>query len=199
MTKYILQSGGLKGYPERASKFFSEIVKNQGLHPKILLCFFAEKREDWEMKFEKYQNGFMELLGENVQPDFELAIPKKFEEQVKRSEIIYIYGGDDHLLRYWLNKYELPQLWEGKVIATISAGANVLVRHFWTCDWRECMDGLGILPVKFIAHYKSTEYGKNDPRGPIEWEKGYDELKKFGEKNLPIHAMKEGNYIIIEK
>ena len=54
------------------------------------------------------------------------------------------------------------------------------------------------LPIKFIAHYKS-DYGADDPRGAIDWEKGYNNLKNFGNKTLPIHALKEGEYVIIEK
>jgi hypothetical protein len=59
------------------------------------------------------------------------------------------------------------------------------------------MDGLGILPMKFIAHYKSS-YGGNDPRGPIDWDKAYSELSKYGDTSLPIHALEEGHFIVIK-
>ena len=60
------------------------------------------------------------------------------------------------------------------------------------------MDGLGILPIKFLAHYKS-EYGADDPRGPINWESALEELKNYGDTSLPVHALKEGGYVVIEK
>lgn len=199
MTKYILNSGGTSSYPEKASKFFNEIVKDLGKNPRILFCFFAQKREDWEKKFEKYKAGFNEKVKEGVRPEFELAFPDKFVEQVGESDVIIVFGGDDTLVQYWLGKFDLSKLFKNKVVASSSAGSNALVESSWTCDWRKCIDGLGILPSKFIAHYKSTEYAKEDPRGPIDWEKALKELEDYGDKNLPIHALEEGDFIVIEK
>ena len=39
MTKYILNSGGLRNNPEKAKIFFDEVVKGLGSNPKILICF----------------------------------------------------------------------------------------------------------------------------------------------------------------
>ena len=133
----------------------------------------------------------------DVTPTFELALPDSFEEQVKKADAISIQGGDDHLLQYWLKKFSIPKIWEGKIVAASSAGSDALVKNFWTCDWRQCMDGLGILPIKFIPHFKS-DYGANDPRGTIDWDKAYKELEECGDKSLPIKALEEGDFIIIE-
>lgn len=198
MTKYILNSGGLRNNPELAKKFFAEIVKGLGDKPHILFCFFAEKRENWEEKFTEYVKGFRDLLPEGVGPEFELALPDKFTEQVRQADAIYIHGGDDHLVQYWLRQFDIPKIWEDKVVATNSASSNALSKHFWTCDWRKCMDGLGILPIKFLPHYQSA-YGAGDPRGPIDWEKAYNKLKEWGDKSLPIHALKEGEFVVIER
>ncbi|HCP08798.1 MAG TPA: hypothetical protein DIT25_03315 [Candidatus Moranbacteria bacterium] len=197
MTKYILNSGGLKNNPEKAKNFFEEIFKDSGQEPKVLLCFFSQPREDWESKFEEYKNGYLEFSN-GRKPVIELAMPDKFLDQMKSADIIFLQGGDDHLLQYWLRQYKLPELWKGKVVVGSSAGSDALVKSFWTCDWRECMDGLGLIPVKFIPHYKSTEYAKGDPRGPIDWEKAYRELENFGDPNLPIHALEEGDYKVFE-
>lgn len=198
MTKYILNSGGLRNNPELARKFFAEIVKGLGESPKILFCFFAEKRENWGEKFTEYVKGFKELLPKGIEPEFDLAIPDTFVEQINQADAVYLHGGDDHLVQYWLRQFDIPRIWEGKVVATNSASSNALSKHFWTCDWRKCMDGLGILPIKFLPHYQS-EYGADDPRGPIDWQKAYDELKEYGDKSLLIHALKEGEFIVIEK
>jgi len=198
MTKYIINSGGLRNNPELAKDFFAEIVKGLGKKPNILFCFFAEKRGDWEEKFTKYVDGFKKLLSKEITPSFELAFPDKFVKQTKRADVIYIHGGDDCLVQYWLRQFNIPKIWEGKVVATNSAGSNALSKHFWTCDWRQCMDGLDVLSIKFIAHYGS-DYGSDDPRGPIDWQKSYDDLKKFGDKTLLIYALKKGEYIVIEE
>lgn len=136
---------------------------------------------------------------DGVTATFELAMPETFEEQVKESDVIYLPGGDDHLIKYWLDQYDLPAIWEGKVVAGSSAGSDVLVQHYWTCDWRKLMDGLGIVPIKFIPHFNS-EYGADDPyRGPIDWSKAHEELERYGNQDLPIYALEEGNFVVVEQ
>lgn len=197
MTKYILNSGGLRSNPENATKFINEMVNGLSKNPHILFCFFAEKREDWEEKFNNYTKRFIGWLSSEVEPTFELAFPNRFIEQVKKVDAIYIHGGDDHLLMYWLRQFHLKEMFKDKIVATNSASSDVLSKYFWTCDWRQCMDGLGILPIKFIPHYKS-DWGSDDPRGPIDWDKAYDELKEYGEKDLPIYAPEAANYEVFE-
>lgn len=198
MTKYILNSGGLKNNPEKAVKFYNEIIKNLGNEPKVLFCFFAEKRENWEEKYKNYTERFINLINKDVKPIFELAFPDQFIEQVNRCNVINIHGGDDHLVQYWLNKFNLLEIFKDKVVATNSASSHALSKYFWTCDWRQCMEGLGVLPIKFISHYKS-DWGKDDPRGPIDWEKAYQKLADYGNKDLPVYALQEGDYIIFER
>lgn len=175
-----------------------EIVKGLGKKPQILICYFARPREVWEEKFVEDQKFIPALLSPDVHPGLDMAMPDKFSEQVRQMDAIYIRGGDDFLLRYWLKQFDLPKLWVGKVVAGTSAGSDALVNSFWTCDWRQCMDGLGILPVKFLPHYQSN-YGLNDTRGPVDWEKAYRQLQEYGNRTLPIHALKEGEFVVIEK
>lgn len=197
MTKYVLNSGNVWGYPTLAKKFFHEVLKDQGPKPKLLICCFAQPREDWEQKFAKDESFIPECV-DDLKPALELAFPDTFVEQIKKSDAIYIHGGDDHLLQYWLRKFELPKIWEGKVVATNSASSHALAKHFWTCDWRQCMEGLGILPIKYLAHYESS-FGADDPRGPIDWIAAYKELENYGNKSLPVHAIHEGEFVLIEK
>lgn len=198
MTKYVLNSGGFGDKPELSKRFFAEVVKNLGPHPNVLICCFAQPREDWEEKFAEEEKYLPQLMPKGVSPVLELAFPQIFKTQIAHSDAIYIKGGDDHLLQYWLRKFDIPTIWEGKVVGTNSASSHAMAKHFWTCDWRQCMDGLNVLPLKFLSHYKSS-YGAEDPRGPVDWEKALDELKKYGDKNIPIYALKEGHYKVIEK
>ena len=54
MTKYVLNSGGIRRHPDLKKKFHQELVKGRGDAPKFLLCNFAQVREDWENKFHKF-------------------------------------------------------------------------------------------------------------------------------------------------
>lgn len=198
MTKYILQSGGLANAPRKAQKYFNEITRGLGAEPNVLMCFFAQKRSCWEEKFEKYQRGFVENVSGSCKPVFELAMPSRFEQQVLHNDLICLYGGDDDLIRCRMRNFDLPKIWDGKAVAAISAGANMLAKYFWTCDWRECKEGSGVLPIKFIAHFAS-KYGQKDPRGPIDWEEARAELEIFGGGDLPVHCLEEGDYAVFEK
>jgi hypothetical protein len=97
-----------------------------------------------------------------------------------------------------LRKFDLAELFKDKVIATNSASSNLLVANYWTCDWRQCGDGFGILPIKFIPHYNSA-FGDDDPRGSIDWEQAKRELEEYGDKTLPIYALEEGEYKVFEQ
>jgi hypothetical protein len=196
MTKYVLNSGGVYRYPEKAQKFFAELVVGLGQNPKILVCCFAQPREDWETKFAKDVELIPHYVGD-FEPQLELAFPDTFETQMYKADIVYFHGGDDHLIRNWLERFDLEKICHGKVVATNSASSNAISTAFWTCDWRQNFKGLGILPIEFISHYHS-DYGQDDPRGPINWDVALTELEQFGH-NLPIHALEEGDYVVIEK
>jgi hypothetical protein len=195
MTKYVLNSGGIKHQPKLKRQFHQELVKNLGEHPRFVLCNFAQGREYWEIKFQGYSESIREDLPE-VNPIFELAMPTTFIEQCGHADVIYFHGGDDHLLQYWMKQFDLNDLFKDKVVATNSASSDMLATHHWTCDWRQCADGLGVLSIKFIPHYLS-DFGDNDPRGPIDWQEAHDELVTYGDTSLPIHALKEGEFIVM--
>ena len=197
MTKYVLNSGGLRNNIPGAKKFVAELVKGFGNNPKVFFCFFAQLREVWEEKHKEFQIGFSEWLPHGVSVTFDLAFPATFEQQITKSDVLYIHGGDDHLVQYWLRQYDLPRIWVGKVVGTNSASTQVLSQSYWTCDWRQCGDGIGLLPIKTMAHFNSN-YGNNDPRGPINWEKAKSELAAYGDTSLPIYALEEGEFEVFE-
>ncbi len=198
MTKYVLNSGGIKHQPELKKKFHQELIKGLSSNPKFVLCNFAQGREYWEVKFQGYSDTITEDMPANIKPTYELALPTTFTEQCKNTDVIYFHGGDDHLLQFWLKQFDLTELFKNKVVATNSASSDMLATHHWTCDWRACADGLAVLPIKFIPHYLSN-FGDSDPRGPIDWQKAYDELAAYGDTSLPIYALKEGEFIVKEQ
>jgi hypothetical protein len=196
MTKYVLNSGGIRNEPERKKKFHLEIIKGLGKNPKVVMCNFAQGREYWEPKFQGYCDSFAEDMPDGVKPSFKMAMPADFAERCQWADVIYFMGGDDHLLQYWMKQYDLKKLFKDKVVATNSASSDMLVKHFWTNDWRHCADGFGILPIKFIPHFKS-DFGSADPRGPVDWDDAYKKLEAYGDTSLPIHALEEGEFIVM--
>lgn len=197
MTKYVLNSGGIKNNPRLKKQFHQELVKGLGETPAFLLCNFAQGREYWEAKFQAYSDAIAEDMPDGVVPKFTLATPDSFVTQCKQTDIIYFHGGDDHLLTYWMSQFDVADIFKGKVVATNSASSDMLATHYWTSDWRQCADGLAVLPIKFIPHYRSKPK-IGDPREPINWQKAYDELQACGDTSLPVYALKEGEYRVFE-
>lgn len=198
MTKYVLNSGGIKNEPQLKKQFHQELIKGLGDTPKFLLCNFAQGREYWEAKFQGYSDAIAEDMPDSVKPSFTLAMPGEFVKQCSEADVIYFHGGDDHLLKYWMGQFDMPVLFKDKVVATNSASSDMLATHYWTCDWRQCGDGFGILPIKFIPHYQSA-FGADDPRGAIDWEKARQELSDYGDKSLKIYTLKEGEFEVFER
>lgn len=197
MTKYVVNSGGIKNEHRLKKQFHQELVKGLGEAPRFLLCNFAQGREYWEAKFQGYSDAIAVDMPDGVIPSFTLAIPDDFEKQCEDADVIYFHGGDDHLLKYWMSQFDMPKLFKDKVVATNSASSDMLSTHYWTCDWRKTGDGFGVLPIKFISHYQSA-FGDDDPRGPIDWDEALKELTEYGDKSLKIYALKEGEYEVFE-
>lgn len=198
MTKYVLNSGGIMRQPDLKRGFHRELVKDLGEAPKFLICLFTKPREYWERQYQGWCDGITGDMPEGVTPTFEMAMPADFVAQCERADVIYGTGGDSELLEYWWRQYDLPALFRGKVVVGNSASSYMLAKHYWTSDWRECKDGFGILPIKFIGHYLSN-FVDDDPRGPLDWQKAYDALAAYGDTSLPICALKEGEFVVIEQ
>lgn len=203
MTKYVLNSGNAKRFPEKLKEYNEEVFKDfvvggskeasEGNSVKVLVCIFAQQREFWEAKFEIYRKNIG--VGVDIEVETKLAMPDEFVEQCQWADVIIVAGGDDELLEYRFSRFEIPMIWDGKIVATSSASSNYLVDSYWTCDWRINMDGRGILPIKIITHFKS-DFGEGDPRGLVDWDNAYKELKEYGDKSLPIHALEEGDFVV---
>lgn len=193
MIRFLINSGGVYSSKDKGKRYYLDAMQGMGEKPKVLLCLFPRAREEWEQTYTRYTAGIEEVVAEEYSPTFELATPGAFEDQVERSDVVVILGGDDHLTKYWLDQYDLTKLFEGKTVTTQSASSNYVCDSYWTCDWRENFMGRGIVPVRFISHFES-EYGAKDPRGPIDWNTAKKELESFGNTRLPIKALKEGEY-----
>ena len=187
-TKLILNSGGVKRREDLKKQFHQEMVKGLSLKLNILICTFAQGREFWEGKFPGYSASIKEDLPE-YDLSFTLAMPDDFANQIKDADIIYFNGGDDHLFAYWMDKFDFS-LFNGKVLVTNSASSDYFSSSCWNIDWKSPVIGSGILPIKFIPHYEADE--------TIDWLKVEEELRGFGDPELPIYKLKEGEFVVLE-
>ena len=189
-TKLILNSGGIRNNLKLKKKFHQEMIKGLGKDQiKILICSFAQAREYWEEKFLESTGSIQEDLP-GIKLKFSLAMPGMFEEQVKKADIIYFNGGDNHILDYWMSSYQL-NLFEGKIISGNSASSAYFCDSYWSNDWRSAMRGHDIVHSKMMLHYMANK--------DIDWMKAEKQLAEFGNPDLPIFKLKEGEYVVFEE
>ena len=159
---------------------------------KILSVLFAQKREDWEDGFIQKKLFLQSVFGSTSQ--VELALPDTFTVQARRADIIYLHGGDTTLLGHYLDTIDnLAEIFAGKTVIGSSAGAEYISAAYFSPDWREIKLGRGLVSAKVLVHYKS-EYGIDDPRGPINWQEEKHQLEQI-RPNIPTYALEEGELI----
>lgn len=193
MIKYILVGGYVHKAPDEGKAFCDELIKGIDKKPiKILDCMFARKKEDWQESIDKDQVFFSKFIKDF---ELELADPDKFTEQVKNSDVIYLRGGYTSPLMELLSKDKswIKEL-DGKVLAGTSAGADVIAKHYTVLKTHRVGDGLGLLPIKFIPHWMS-DYSDEEVKD-INWNEELEKLKNYKE-DLPIHALREGEFEVI--
>ena len=160
-TKFILHGGYPFGEIQINDNFFGEILKDSPNQSKILLVYFANKSDNVERYKTEDMEQFKKNSGEKLL-EFLTAREEIFEEQLKSSDIVYFHGGHSGLILDKIKKYSnLDKLFKGKTIAGDSAGANVLVKTFYSKSLG-ITSGLGILPIKLICHYHDDLRNKLD-------------------------------------
>jgi len=124
-------------------------------------------------------------------------LPEKFTEQVKNSDVIFLRGGYTQQLFDLLNKDTswIKEL-NGRVLAGTSAGAEVIAKYYYVLSTPRTGDGFGLLPIKFVPHWKSEYF--DDSTQNIDWERAMKELKDYKEE-LPIYALIEGEFKVFNE
>ena len=198
MAKYVLNSGGLKSKPDTAKEYFAEVLEGLGETPKLLWCFFATLPDNPDERFTKYTKMFASYMPSGVHPIHKNAGIDTFAEDVAWADAIYIHGGHVSALRETLAEHDLSTIFSNKTVGTNSASSILMSAVGFDCYTRKPSKGLSIFPIKFIAHYGS-DFGSDDSRGPIDWDAAYDTVKNYGDTSLPVHALYEGEFIVMEK
>lgn len=191
MAKFILHGGGSKTWNEaERQENYQEVAKvlTSGFQSpiKVLLVYFARLPEFWDEKFVEDKVNFSnEVTGLDCALEVANPDPKSFEEQVKKSDIIFVRGGNTKLLMDAIQHTpNFGQLLKDKVYFGSSAGAYLVSKYYYSNDRHQIEEGLGILPIKCFAHWDESQ------------QKSLKELKMYGEE-LPVTLLKEGEYKVI--
>lgn len=192
MTKYIL----IGGYPRKAEdggKALAEEMAKGFQDPiKLLICYFARPRIQWEVNAVEDHLFFNGHLSPR-KVEYQMAQVDTFIEQLRWADVMYIRGGTTATL---LEKLAQCGDWnkelDGKTIAGSSAGAMAIAKYDYNLDTLKLSEGLGLVPVKVLVHYRSNYNAPN-----IDWDKAETELKAYKE-DLPVLCLREGEFKVYE-
>jgi len=196
MTKYILVGGYIHKAADGGKAFFEELVKDfkKDEPVRILNCLFARSRESWESKIEENKEYFSKYIDNFA---LILADPEKFIEQVKSADVIFLQGGyTEPLIRKLSENADWIKYLDGKTIAGSSAGGDAIAKYYSVLKTGRVGDGLGLLPIKFIPHWKS-DYS-DDEVSDINWDAELKKIKEYKE-DLPVYTLKEGEFRVFNK
>lgn len=165
-TKFILHGGFTKGKTdEDNSKFYSEILKDAPQKAKVLLVCFAKDDDRIPDATTRVTAEFNKNKGQK-EISFEIATKEAFLQQIKLADVIYFHGGRTLKLLEALKEFpDFRNLFDGKIVAGESAGANVWGKYFYSPNADSIGEGLGFLPLKIIPHYTEEYKGKLDGVG----------------------------------
>lgn len=165
-TKFILHGGfNPSQSDEDNTDFYREILKDAPQNAKVLSVPFAKDLDRVQISTERITKELNNVKQEkNI--TIEVATEERFIEQVQSSDVVYFHGGVSQKLLDILKNYpNLKEFLTGKTIAGESAGANVLATYFYSPKTDRVSEGLGILPLKVIPHFKKEYESKLDGVG----------------------------------
>jgi peptidase E len=190
MTKYILIGGRIHKAQDGGKAFCEELSNGVEHQPiKILDCLFARPEDSWGERFKQDQEFFSSNMRD---VEIELASAESFVEQIKNADVLVFQGGKPRDLMAVL---ETTGDWQkeiqGKVIAGSSGGADALCKYYGVGRTGNVGEGLGLLPIKFLPHWKS-DYSEGVI---IDWDAVLEKLKSHKE-NLEVVVLAEGEFKI---
>lgn len=157
MTKYILHGGNSKDVNPDNDSFFREMTLGLSGKVLVLLNYFSREDEEIDTLVEQDKQRFLQN-SDNKDLSFEVANVDTLSEQIQRTDVMYMRGGETQKL---VDKMKtvgyIEKLFANKVIGGSSAGVYVLAKYYWENDNGKIGDGLGIFDFKAYCHYEPQD------------------------------------------
>jgi hypothetical protein len=162
MIRFLLHGGRLKLEDSRNDSYFQALTRDLEDKDQVLFIGFARRNEaDRNEVFER-EKGLI-LAQTNKSIEIVNATYENLIEQVKSAKAIEITGGQSPELVTDLQKYpDFIASLSGKVVGGSSAGACLFSSYYWYGEENTVHEGLGLLPIRLVVHYGSSEYKATD-------------------------------------
>lgn len=177
MTKYVLHGGFTSAKNKLNETFYKEITEDLSDESNVLLIYFSRDPEEWYKLFAQDKKKVLKNTNCN-NLNIVCATKEDFIDQVKAADTLYIRGGNTKKVLRTLREYSsFTENLEGKTLAGSSAGAYVWSTYYHSATSGEISEGLGLLPIKIICHYGSSEFPEADKRAIDKFEEYPNDLE----------------------
>lgn len=157
MIKFILHGGYTREINPDNDSFFREITLGLRGRVTVLLNYFSREENETEECSHQDKKRFLEN-SENKDLNFEISEPETFAQQLEKSQVLYVRGGDtEKLIAKISQNPNISQYLKDKVVGGSSAGVYVWCKYFWENDDRKIGKGIGTLNFKALCHYRPED------------------------------------------
>ena len=144
---------------------------------KLAFCIFAQPESEWE-ETRKWNTGMFDKFKGGREISYQTMTDEDFAEVSAWADIVYIPGGSTSVLVERLAALgDAAKLWDGKVVAGASAGANLMCEGYISLDQKEYGRGLSWVRATGIPHWRSDYGGYTD--------KDWDEIEQKALREAP--------------
>ena len=190
MKRLILMGGRPWLAKDEGERFAATLFRYSSKKVKLVFCIFAQPETEWEETRVWNVNMFNRFKGDRA-IEYQTMTPENFVEVSAWADAIYLPGGDPFGLKEKVSGFDLSKLWDGKVIAGSSAGADLFCEGFTSLSDRKFDHGLGWVQVSMIPHWRAPDFeGYTD--------KDWDWVEQESLRQLPgvpVLTIPEGDFV----
>jgi len=155
--KRLLLMGGRPWFAEDGGKKFVEtLLQGHPQEAKMAFCLFAQPEERWE-EVRKLHAGMIDSHKGSREVVYQTITKENFTEVSAWADIIFLPGGRTVPVQEIMNCGDIGTLWDGKLIAGSSAGADLFCEGYIAMSTMQYGRGLGWIKATFIPHWRSAQ------------------------------------------
>lgn len=144
---WLAEDGG-ESFAHTLFRYFSHEVK-------LAFCIFAQPVNDRSATHGRNEEMF-NLFKDKRKIAYKTMTPENFTDVSKWADVIYIPGGNPYILHDQIVKSgDTSKLWDGKIIAGSSAGADLFCANYIYLQDKTFNHGLDWVNVTCIPHWRN--------------------------------------------
>ncbi len=190
MKRLVLMGGRPWLSGDRGKVFTDRLFRYSPNELKLAFCIFAQPEIEWA-ETEKWNKSMFDSFKGQKSIIYKTMTERNFTDVSKWADIIYIPGGDPYKLKNEILAVgDTEELWDDKIIAGSSAGADLFCAKFVYLQDKNFGAGLAWINATCIPHWRGDFKGYSDK--DWDWVES-ESLQRF--PNLPVLCIPEGESI----